>query len=454
MRLISTLAMALFLVNSTLAIDTRGALRAIRGDPADSHHDFGNYAGSEAAIQSMSDGQMEFKFDASKKLTQTKSELLKLLESFRTEIKVHFVDLEKAIHDKINGIFNIACANVPPQGCWVAMKVECQLYDVQNYVHTHRCQLVSWIKEKLVTILKDFDDYLGARGLGKDSCKQYDSSTTAEDCQAEAQKGELSDTCKCNTKMEIDGILGMFLQDGDTQSNCYTPPSTQQSNPGMVCDTVDSPCKQRHQNNDIEEVWAMKREQQCPELHACVNSPNAPACAGRHESSADHKTYCGDVVAEDDHECLQQSPAYNKDDTACVRGHLGLLGLTNYYGGSCASIDDDAGHKGRVGRLITSAFECALQKLDGDKASCTTEERKAHHEKCVDSACDCSCFCGGHLTDETKETCDVQNMYGVTALNECDQNTCKSPSWRTSKKCSASTERMNEIDCSAKFLFF
>merc|ERR1719231_927269 len=74
--------------------------------------------------------------------------------------------------------------------------------------------------------------------------------------------------CKCNVKMEIDGILGMFLQKGDDHAISMQGPEV----------TITCKVDRDAEGHDLLAVWNMDRQQQCPALHDCVSQ--APDCSG------------------------------------------------------------------------------------------------------------------------------------------------------------------------------
>merc|ERR1712098_139548 len=82
-----------------------------------------------------------------------------------------------------------------------------------------------------------------------------------------------------------------------------------------------------------------------------------------------------------------------KNDEMCTFEYLGMLGLARYYGGIGGS---NMAEVGRVGKLIDTAFVCALEALDDSKTSCTDAHRQQTSGHCILSACDCQCMCSSH----------------------------------------------------------
>ena len=356
----------------------------------------------------------------------TKQELVHLLIKMRDELKKHFGALEETIRKRINGIFKVACVSAETadgtgsdaEGCWVAMKVECQVYDVKEFVHAHRRKLVAFIRQHLGGLQIKFDKYLAERGLG---CADHQH---VANCQAEMD-------CKCNAKLEIDGILGMHLQQGDNHilAKDADGKSIACSDPtGTTCTPIASDCSERNRGKTQDEVWAMTLADSCPSFTDCVKA--APDCATDHDDPS-----CGDKF---DHACLGASPGYNKQDDGCVVEHLGMQGINSYYGGTEA-------HTGRVGELLDGAFECAIKALDENKVSCTRADRDAHHDHCVDNACDCACICGGHQTSETIDVCAQTHTYTGAFPLAGNAATCGNTEWKASNQCPAKPIPATEV---------
>jgi len=381
---------------------------------ADSHHDFDkSYKTAEEQAAEMKQHDYEFVHD----IHTTKQELVDLLIKMRDEMKKHFGHLEETVRKRINGIFKVACASAETaagsgtdaQGCWVAMKVECQVYDVKEFVHNHRRKLVAFIREHLGGLQTKFDTYLAARGLG---CETHQH---VADCATEMD-------CKCNAKLEIDGILGMHLQKGDKHILAKDADGKSiacQDRSGATCTPITSPCSDDNRHHTQAEVWAMTLEESCKSFTDCLKT--SPDCAVDNEHAS-----CGDVVG--DHTCLGSAPGYNKDDDGCVVEHLGMQGINSYYGGTEA-------HVGRVGELLDGAFECAIKALDENRVSCTKSDREAHQDHCVNGACDCACICGGHQTSETIDTCAQTHTYNGAFPIALNAETCLSDTWKASNAC-------------------
>jgi hypothetical protein len=390
----------------------------------DSHHDMDKtYVTAEEQAASMAKHNYEFVSD----IHTTKQELVQLLVKMRGEMKEHFGKLEETIRKRINGIFKVACANAETaegsgtdaEGCWVAMKVECQVYDVKEFVHAHRRKLVNFIREHLGGLQGKFDTYLEERGLG---C--HDHQHMAE-CVTEMD-------CKCNAKLEIDGILGMHLQQGDkhilakdadgASVACMDPT-------GEKCTPISSDCSEINRGKTQDDVWAMTLEDSCPSFTDCLKT--APDCAADHNDLS-----CGDVTG--DHSCLGSAPGYNKEDDGCVLEHLGMQGINSYYGGTEA-------HVGRVGEMLDGAFECAIKALDENKVSCTKADREMHQDHCVNGACDCACICGGHQTSETIDVCAQTHTYTGAFPLAGNAATCGSTEWKKNNQCPAKPIPASEV---------
>jgi hypothetical protein len=409
----------LTLATLSTASNMRIAPRFMETDPAitaQSHHEFdADFSTMEERKNSIEKHNYEFVSD----IHTTKQELVVLLVKMRDEMKKHFGDLEETVRKRINGIFKVACASAETaegtgtdgQGCWVATKVECQVYDVKEFVHEHRRKLVLFIKEHLGGLAMKFDKYLNERGL---QCTGF----THKPC------GDDEMQCKCNAKMEIDGILGMHLQQGDSHilakdANGKSVPCTDKS--GATCIPIAAECSESNRGKSLDEVWAMTLEDSCKSFYDCVQG--APDCGV--DASA---TGCGDTVG--DHTCLGAAPGYNKDDDGCVVEHLGMQGINSYYGGTNA-------HVGRVGELLDGAFECSIRALDENKVSCTKSDRDQHHDHCVDGACDCMCICGGHQTSETIDACAKTHTYDGAFPIAGNSDTCGNTEWKSKNACPA-----------------
>jgi hypothetical protein len=415
--LLSTLAV--ITVGSNIRASTAPRFLATMDEPiaADSHHDFDkDYKTVEEQSAEYAKHNYEFVSD----IHTTKQELVQLLIKMRGEMKKHFGHLEETVRKRINGIFKVACASAETaegtgseaEGCWVAMKVECQVYDVKEFVHTHRRKLVAFIRQHLGGLQGKFDKYLEERGLG---CHDHQHVTP---CESEMD-------CKCNAKLEIDGILGMHIQQGDNhilakdgdKSVACTDPT------GAKCTPITSDCSERNRGKTQDEVWAMTLEDSCPSFTDCLKT--SPDCAVDHDGS---DPGCGNVAG--DHTCLGSAPGYNKQDDGCVIEHLGMQGINSYYGGTEA-------HIGRVGELLDGAFECAIKALDENKVSCNKADRDAHQDHCVNGACDCACICGGHQTSETIDTCAQTHTYTGAFPIAGNSATCGNAEWKKSNACPA-----------------
>ena len=394
----------------------------------DSHHDFHAGADGYVDVETQKDsikahtGDYKMAVDDSvKSIHVTKQELLELLIKMRDEMKKHFGMLEETIHKRINGIFKVACPEVTADAtdgsahadCWVAMKVECQVFDIKEFVHAHRKELVTFIREHLGGLKSDFDTYLTNSNL---DCSGHTHTDGA--CGDDPN----SKDCKCDAKLEIDGILGMHLQNGDPHVIGADDGVCSPTN--APCKKISSTCSDDHPGKTDVEVWSLKPEERCPGFMDCV--ANAPDCT---PGQAVLDPSCGDIV--NDHTCVQASPGYNKNDDTCVISHLGMQGINAYYGGA----GDD---KGRVGRLLDSAFDCAVLTLDESKVSCSKADRDAESHHCVDSACDCACICGGHQAAETVTACQEKNLPWVPAdkfPQPAPSDTCGDSSWKQANKC-------------------
>lgn len=420
------------------AANTRGSLRVQLRNNGDDHRDLvKNYdsANSVAAVK----GQMnDIDFDEKRSIHDIRAEIYAQLQQVRGALKSEFGKLEGTIKDRINAIFNVACksstddqtardaannfAQSVSSSCWVAMKVECQLFDVQEFIHGHRVNLVNHVKTKLSGMVTSFNNYLTKNGLNCDNTP-FDAAKCTD--QASLQ-------CRCNAKNSIDGMLGMHLQDGD--QFC--------AKDGKCSPTVSSPCKEGAKDVAFDVLWAQPLSQQCAAFDTCVKS--APAC------SSDSSDFCHDQV-DTDHSCVENHPAFNKDDDSCVDAHLGMLGILSYYGG-----DDDitSGQIGRVGRMVNGAFACSLEALDDSKLSCADAERDQDSHKCVDSACDCACACEKHHSDETEAKCAKQGgrkaglpWVGAAPVHSDGDAaghaaTCGDSKWRTDNHCPAAVAQI------------